>query len=104
MFALRQPLEQFPGLATAQLARTLLAPPLHRRADGVEQRLSLEGLLQKIARAGLQGLHDDVHLALTGDEHDRHLPAARRQDLLQFQAAHARHGEIEHKTGKSLGR
>ena len=58
--------------------------------------LSLHRLGEKVDRAGFHGAHAFWNIALAGEENDRPLIAAGREDLLQRQAVEARHRDIEY--------
>ena len=101
--ARRQALEQGLRLGAACHLLARRAAELDCAADGVDQRLVLEGFFEEIAGAVLHRLHRELDVAVAGDEHDRHLPAALAQHLLQLQPAHHRHADVEHQAGGLCG-
>src|SRR3569832_1788835 len=69
---------------------------LQRMLDAVEQGLIVERLFDEVHRAALQGAHRHGHVAVAGDDDDRHLHLLRVEVFLQLEAAHFRHAYVQH--------
>jgi hypothetical protein len=75
-----------------------------RLRDAVEQVLVPERFLDEIHRAGLHRLDGHWDVAMTRDEDDRQDRMTRAELLLQLEAAHAGHADVEHHAaGRVLG-
>jgi hypothetical protein len=67
-----------------------------------EQDFIAEGFVQKVNRAGSQGARPRRGIAMAGDEDDRNQAMGRSQLLLQLQAAHPRHPQVDDQAGRGL--
>ena len=64
--------------------------------DGCEQICVIKWFEEKTRDALLQHSSTNSFISLTGDEYDRNFSSATLQFLAEFQAAHARHGDVEY--------
>ena len=67
--------------------------------DALEQVILLERLLDHVEGARLHGLNRHGHIGMAGKEDNGDGQAALAQGLLQFQAAHAGHAQVEQDAG-----
>jgi hypothetical protein len=68
--------------------------------DPIEQLLLVVGLLQEIDGTCTHGLDRQRHIAVPGDEDHRQDRADLVEPLLQLDAAHARHTDVEHQAAR----
>ena len=69
---------------------------LDRLLDVIAQLLGAERFFQEFDGPGLHGLDRDAHVGESGDDDRGQSDASRGQFLLKFQAAHARHTNVQH--------
>ncbi len=67
--------------------------------DEREQLVFVKRFLDEIERTLFHGFHRHWHIAVRRDEHDRQRRLALNEFVLQFQAAHAIHPDINKKAG-----
>ena len=72
---------------------------LQHALDQRHQLVFLERLLDEIHRAFLHGVDGQRHVAVAGDEGDGQGRLALEQAVLQFQAAHAVHADVDDQAG-----
>jgi hypothetical protein len=84
-------------------SRSLSPVLLERLVDAVDQVLVAKGLLDEVDRAVLHRLDRHRHVAVAGDEDDRHDRMHLVQALLQLEAAHAGHAYVEHEAAGPIG-
>ena len=69
---------------------------LHGALDELLKLWLLEGLLDEVHGALLEGLHSLGHVAVAGDENDGQVDSSGRKDFLRFHSAHARHADVKY--------
>jgi len=76
---------------------------LKRRMDSAQQGVAIDGLGQKVDRAGLHRLHTHTDIAMPGEEHHRQRINASGQRPLQSEPTGAAgHGHIEQDAARAV--
>ena len=100
--ARRQRVEPLANAGALTERRAILAIPLQRPLNAVDQILVPEGLLQEIKGSVLHGFDRHGDIAVSGDEDHGNHGAAQVELLLQLEAAHSRHAHVECQTTRLL--
>ena len=69
--------------------------------DGAQQHLVAEWLGQELDRSRLHGLDRHRHVAVTGDEDDRHVNPIGGDALLQIETVEVRKSNVKHQAARS---
>ena len=86
-------------LAEARRAAVLRPAAVDGDLDRTEQRIGVHGLRQELHGATFHGAHGHGHVAMAGDEDDRHLGAT-GDERLQVEATEVRQADIEHQAAR----
>ena len=88
----RQETDRLPGLFGRETAPRLL----ETLADGPDEFVRVDGLLQKVVGPLAQGLDGHVHVAVSRQKDDRRVDTSGDHLVLQTRAAHPGHAHVEH--------
>ena len=102
LFARRELLDQRAVLRERLAALEELLGGLHGALDELLELRLLEGLLDEVHGALLEGLNRLRHVAVTGDEDERSINAAPEQMVLHVGTRHAGHSQVAKNDGGNI--